>query len=71
MDTKGGRLTFLDPHKEYEIRSKDGKTVEKVKGEELCGRYDRTETEVRERFQKSQKKQGKPKQKKKMPKKRG
>lgn len=56
MDINNGKtmLTFLDTSKNYKIYDKENLVVESKKGEELYGHYDKIESSIRERYEKSQ-----------------
>lgn len=59
MDIHNGKtmLTFLDRSKEYKIYDAENRVVETKKGEELYSQhYDKVEAEVRERYEKTQRK---------------
>ena len=59
MDIHSGKtmLTFLDRSKEYKIYDAENRVVETKKGEELYAQhYDKVEAEVRERYEKTQRK---------------
>lgn len=48
-------LTFLDTGKDYKLYDKENRIVATQKGEELSSYYDKVETSVMERYEKSQK----------------
>jgi len=56
MDIHGGKtmLTFLDTDKDYKLYDKENRVAETVKGDELYTHYDKVESAVRERYEKSQ-----------------
>lgn len=57
MEIHSGKtmLTFIDKDKEYKIYDKDNRVVQTIKGEELYGKhYDKVESTVRKRYEKSQ-----------------
>ena len=57
MEIHSGKtmLTFIDREKDYKIYDKDNRVVGTMKGEELYrSHYDRVESEVRKRYEKSQ-----------------
>lgn len=59
MEIHSGKtiLTFLDPKKDYKIYDKDNRVVSTMKGQDLYDKhYDKVESAVRERYEKSQKK---------------
>ena len=59
MDIHSGKtmLTFLDRSKEYKIYDAENRVVETKKGEALYAQhYDKVEAEVRERYEKTQRK---------------
>lgn len=59
MDIHSGKtmLTFLDSEKEYKIYDEQNRVVETKRGDELYTHYDEVESKVRERYEKSQKKE--------------
>ena len=56
MDINNGKtmLTFLDTSNKYKMYDKENLVVESKKGEELYGHYDKIESSIRERYEKSQ-----------------
>jgi predicted transcriptional regulator len=59
MDIHNGKtmLTFLDSKKDYKLYDEQNRVVETKKGEELYRHYDKVESSVRERYEKSQTKE--------------
>ncbi len=59
MDIHNGKtmLTFLDAEKDYKIYDEQNRVVETIKGEELYTHYDKVESSVRERYEKTQSKE--------------
>ena len=57
MDIHNGKtmLTFLDSGKDYKLYDEQNRVVETQKGDELYTHYDKVESSVRERYEKSQK----------------
>ena len=57
MDIHNGKtmLTFLDSGKDYKLYDDQNRVVETQKGDELYTHYDKVESSVRERYEKSQK----------------
>lgn len=59
MDIHNGKtmLTFIDSSKDYKLYDEQNRVVETKKGDELYSHYDKVESSVRERYEKSQSKQ--------------
>ena len=59
MDIHNGKtmLTFLDSKKDYKLYDEQNRVIETKKGEELYKHYDKVESSVRERYEKSQTKE--------------
>ncbi|MBR1744154.1 MAG: PcfB family protein [Lachnospiraceae bacterium] len=59
MDIHNGKtmLTFLDSGKNYKLYDEQNRVVETKKGDELYKHYDKVESSVRERYEKSQTKE--------------
>lgn len=59
MDIHNGKtmLTFLDSGKDYKLYDEQNRVVETQKGDELYTHYDKVESSVRERYEKSQMKE--------------
>mgnify|MGYP000028469429 CR=1 FL=1 len=56
MDIHNGKtmLTFIDSNKNYKLYDDQNRVVETKRGEELYGHYDKVESSVREKYQKTQ-----------------
>lgn len=59
MDIHNGKtlLTFLDSSKNYKLYDEENRVVETKRGEELYTHYDKVESSVRERYEKTQTKE--------------
>ena len=55
MDIHNGKtmLTFIDRNKDYKLYDDQNRVVQTKRGDELYGHYDKVESSVRERYQKS------------------
>lgn len=56
MDIHNGKtmLTFIDSNKNYKLYDDQNRVVETKRGEELYGHYDKVESSVREKYEKTQ-----------------
>lgn len=56
MDIHSGKtmLTFIDNSKNYKLYDEDNRVVETKRGDELYGHYDKVESSVREKYEKTQ-----------------
>lgn len=56
MDIHNGKtmLTFIDSNKYYKLYDEQNRVVETKRGEELYGHYDKVESSVREKYEKTQ-----------------
>lgn len=56
MDIHNGKtmLTFIDSNKDYKLYDDQNRVVETKRGEELYGHYDKVESTVREKYEKTQ-----------------
>jgi hypothetical protein len=56
MDIHNGKtmLTFIDTNKDYKLYDEQNRVVETKRGEELYGHYDKVESSVREKYEKTQ-----------------
>ena len=56
MDIHSGKtmLTFIDNSKNYKLYDEDNRVVETKRGDELYSHYDKVESSVREKYEKTQ-----------------